>query len=86
MCSAFSRDGAKVKASFVLLKIAPSIGNHKDDICLQLHGQVSKQQKRCRSAMLEPEVREFFCASGSLYSLLKSFIFDKRKWRPRQRI
>ena len=29
-----------------------TIGNRKESICLQLIGQVSKQPKRCRSAML----------------------------------
>ena len=29
-----------------------NIGDRKDGVCLELHGQVSWQPKRCRSAML----------------------------------
>ena len=42
------------------------IGNRKDGVCLQLHGQVSKQPKHCRSAMLDPKCWAFRCVSGSL--------------------
>ena len=42
------------------------IGNRKDTVCLQLHGQVSRQPKRCRSPMLDPKGRAFCCVSGSL--------------------
>ena len=45
---------------------AEDIGNRKDSVCLQLHGQVSRQPKRCRSAMLDPKGRTFLCVSGSL--------------------
>ena len=44
-----------------------TIGNRKDSLCLQLHGQVSRQPKRCHSAMLDPKGRTFRCVSGSLY-------------------
>ena len=37
--------------------ISTSIGNRKDCVCLHLHGHVSRQPKRCRSAMLDPKVR-----------------------------
>ena len=43
------------------------IGNRKDAVYLQLHSQVSRQPKRCRSAMLDPKSRAFCCISGSLY-------------------
>ena len=42
------------------------IGNRKDSVCLQLHGQVSRQPKPCHSAMLDPKGRAFCRASGSL--------------------
>ena len=42
------------------------IGNLKVGVCLQLHGQVSRQPKHCRSAMLDPMGRAFCCDSGSL--------------------
>ena len=48
-----------------------TIGNHKDGACLQLHGQASKQPKRCRSAMLDPKGRAFLCVSGPLFSTRK---------------
>ena len=38
-----------------------AIGDRKDGVCLQLHGQVSRQPKRCSSAMLEQKGREFRC-------------------------
>ena len=41
------------------------IGNRKDDVCLQLHGQVSGQPKHCHSAVLDPKGRAFRCVSGS---------------------
>ena len=44
-----------------------TIGDRKDRVCLQLHGQVSRQPKRCRSAMFDPKGRAFF--SGSLLNL-----------------
>ena len=43
------------------------IGNRKEGVCLELHGQVFGQPKRCRSAMLDPKGRAFCCVSGSLY-------------------
>ena len=42
------------------------IGNTKESVCLQLHGQVSRQPKRCRSAMLDQKGHAFRCFSGSL--------------------
>ena len=36
-----------------------TIGNRKDCVCLHLHGQVSRQPKRCRSAMLDPMGQAF---------------------------
>ena len=43
------------------------IEHRKDGICLQMHGQVSRQPKHCRSAMLDPKGRAFCYVSGSLY-------------------
>ena len=43
------------------------MGNRKDGICLHLHGQVSKQPKRCHSTMLGEKDRAFYCVSGSLF-------------------
>ena len=43
-----------------------AIGDRKDGVCLQLTGQVSRQPKRCRSAMLDPKGRAFCYLSGSL--------------------
>ena len=43
-----------------------SIGNRKDSVCLQLYDQVSRQPKRCRSAMLDPKGRAFCFILGSL--------------------
>ena len=48
------------------------IGDRKDGVCLQLHSQVSRQPKHCRSAMFDTKVRAFFCVSGSLYGEQKS--------------
>ena len=31
------------------------IGDRKDGVCLQLHGQVSRQPNLCRYAMLDPK-------------------------------
>ena len=42
------------------------IGDRKDGACLQMHGLVSRQPKRCRSAMLDPKGRSFCNVSGSL--------------------
>ena len=42
------------------------IGDRKVGICLQLYGQVCRQPKRCRSAMLDPKGRAFCQVSGSL--------------------
>ena len=50
-----------------LMQMKQSIGTCKDKICLLLHGQVSRQPKRCRSAMLDPKGRAFRRVSGSLY-------------------
>ena len=50
------------------------IGNQKDGVCLHLHGQVSRQPKRCRSAMLDPKGRAFCYVSGSLL-LVKVFAY-----------
>ena len=47
-----------------------AIGNRKDDVCLQFHGQVSRQPRRCHSAMLDPKGRSFRCVSGSLYLIM----------------
>ena len=44
-----------------------SIGDRKDGICLHLYGQVHRQPKRCRSAMLNPKGCAIWCVSGSLY-------------------
>ena len=44
----------------------PYIGNRKNGVCLHLHGQVSRQPKRCRSAMLDPKGRALRYDSGSL--------------------
>ena len=54
----------------IFLHARLSIGDHKDYVCLQLHGQVSRQPKRCHSAVLDPKGRAFLCVSGSL--LLKT--------------
>ena len=52
------------------------IGDRKDDVCLQLHGQVFRQPKRCGSAMLDPKGGAFCRVSGSLYNDIK-FEFDE---------
>ena len=52
-----------------------SIGNRKDNVCLQLHGQVSSQPKRCHSAMLDPNGRAFRWVSGSRYPGIFSMDF-----------
>ena len=43
------------------------IGNRIDSVCLQVHGQVSRQPKSCRSAMLDPKGPAFGCVSVSLF-------------------
>ena len=45
-----------------------AIGNHKDGVCLELHGQVFRQTKRWRSAMFDPKSREFFVMFQVLYN------------------
>ena len=47
------------------------IGDREVGICLQLYGQVCRQPKRCRSAMLDPKGRAFCQDSGSLLNLKK---------------
>ena len=47
------------------IQTAFTIGNCKDTVYLQLHGQMSRQPKRCPSAMLDPS-QAFCCVSGSL--------------------
>ena len=49
--------------------IQKPIGNLKVGVCLQLHGHVSWQPKRCHSVMLDPKGRSFCCYSGSLYAI-----------------
>ena len=46
--------------------ISDAIGDRKDVICLKMHGHVSRQPKRCHSAMLDPKGRAFYYVSGSL--------------------
>ena len=40
-----------------------------------LYGQASKQPKRCRSAILDPKGRAFWCVSGSL-------LYSPGSWLP----
>ena len=42
------------------------IGNRRDVVCLQLHGQVSGQPKCCHSYILDPKGLAFCFVSGSL--------------------
>ena len=42
------------------------IGNRKNSVSLHLHTQVSRQPKRCHSAMLDPKGGAFYYVSGSL--------------------
>ena len=55
--------------------ITTIIGDCKEGFCLQLHGQVSGQPKRCRSAMLDPKGRAFWCVSGSLLLFMENLFF-----------
>ena len=63
---------------FSYIEIA-SIGDREDGVCLQFYGQVSRQPNRCRSAMLDPKGRSFYCVSGSLY--VKPFSCSSTKFK-----
>ena len=51
----------------------------KDGVCLQLHGQASRQPMHCLSAMLDPKGQSFRCASGSLLIFCVT-IYDSSYW------
>ena len=62
-----------------MVELCGTIGNRKDGVYLQVHGQVSGEPKRCRSTMLDPKGRAFCCVSGSLYGELCRRIWTLNK-------
>ena len=69
LCCLICKYGTKFQAQIyvnLLMILALQIGDRKDGDCLQLNGQVSRQPKRCRSAMLDPKGRAFCYVSSSL--------------------
>ena len=64
-----------IETNEVIINIAFDLIRHRKlSICLELYGQVSRQPKRCRSAMLDLKGRAFCHVSGSLYTLLTASI------------
>ena len=54
------------------------IGDRKDGVCLQLYGQVSRQPKSCRSAMLDPKTRAF-CLYSNARAFLETILSEFKK-------
>ena len=71
--SAYSAGDRKYSKLELPKDLPSAIGDRKDGVCLQTHGQAFRQSMRCPSAILDQKGRAFYYLSGSLNALYELY-------------